>query len=119
MPGARLQNVTVTLPDMMSDDLSLEIKGEADAANNVFLQFIQQSPVRGYIDGFTDDITASGNGHLALFLHIPLLGSKRVQVAGNIRVQDNDIDLGEGVPMLRNTHGALSFTESGMQASGV
>ncbi len=119
MLDARLQNVSVTMPDMLSEDLPLEIRGEAEAASNVFLQFIQQSPVRGYIDGFTDDITASGNGHLALFLRIPLLGSKRAQVAGSIRVQDNDIDLGKGVPMLRNTHGALSFTESGMQASGV
>ena len=119
MLDARLQNVSVTMPDMMSDELPLEIRGEAEAASNVFLQFIQQSPVRGYIDGFTDGIAASGNGHLALFVRVPLLGSKPVQVSGNIRVQDNDIDLGKSVPMLRNTHGVLSFTESGMQASGV
>ena len=119
MAGARLQNVTVTLPDMMSKDLPLEIKGEAVAASNVLLQFIQKSPVRGYIDGFTDGMRASGNGHLDLFLHIPLLGSNPVKVAGTVTVQDNDIDLGEGVPLLRKTRGALSFTESGMQTKGV
>ncbi len=118
MLGARLQNVSVTLPDMMSDDLPLEIRGEAQAASNVFLRFIQQSPVRGYIDGFTDGMTASGNSHLALFVRIPLLGSKPVQVSGNIRMQGNDIALGEAVG-LRNTRGVLSFTESGMQATGV
>lgn len=119
MLGARLQNVSVTLPNMMSSSLPLEVRGEAKAASNEFLKFIQQSPVRGYIDGFTDGISASGNSHLVLFARIPLLGSEPVQVSGNIRVQDNDIDLGETVPRLRNTRGVLSFTESGMQASGV
>ena len=117
--GARLQNVSVTLPNMLSDSLPLEIRGEAEAASNEFLKFIQQSPVRGYIDGFTDGITASGNSHLALFARIPLLGSEPVRVSGNIRVQGNEIELGEDVPRMLNTRGVLSFTESGMQARGV
>ena len=117
--GARLQNVSVTMPDMLSPSLPLEVRGEADAPSNEFLKFIQQSPVRGYIDGFTDGISASGNSHLILFSRIPLLGSNPVKVAGNIRMQDNDIELGEDVPLLRNTRGVLSFTESGMQAKGV
>jgi len=119
MLDARLQNVTVTIPDMLSKDLSLEIKGEAAGASRSFLEFVQKSPVRGYIDGFTDGIRASGNGHLDLSARIPLQGDKPVKVSGTIKVRDNDIFLGEGVPLLRNTRGALSFTESGMQTSGV
>jgi uncharacterized protein (TIGR02099 family) len=115
----RLRNVTVALPDMMSKDLSLEIKGEAAGASNAFLEFVQKSPVRGYLDGFTDGISASGNGHLNLFARIPLKGDKPVEVSGTIKVQDNNIALGEGVPLLRNTRGTLSFTEAGMQASDV
>ncbi|MBI3480238.1 MAG: TIGR02099 family protein [Nitrosomonadales bacterium] len=117
--GTRLHNVTVTLPDLMSKDLALEIKGEATAASNAFLEFIQKSPVRGYIDGFTDGISATGNSHLDLFTRIPLLGSKPVEVAGMIKVLDSDIDFGVDVPLLRNTRGELSFTEKGMSASGV
>ena len=119
MSGTRVQNTTVTLPNMLSKDLSLEIKGEAVAPSNSFLEFIQNSPVRGYTGGFTDGIRASGNAHLDLFARVPLLGSKPVQVSGTIKVQGNDIDLGEGVPLLRNTRGTLQFTESGMQASDV
>ena len=117
--GAHLQNVTVNIADLQSDDLPLEIKGSAAGASNIFLQFIQQSPVRGYIDGFTDGMSASGNGYLDLSLHIPLLGNKPAKVSGTFRVQDNDINLGEGVPILRKARGELSFTESGMQANGV
>ncbi len=117
--GTRLRNVTVALPDMMSKDLALEIKGEAAGASSSFLEFIQKSPVRGYINGFTDDVSASGNGHLDLFARIPLKGDKPVQVSGTFKVQDNNISLGEGMPLLRNTRGVLSFTESGMHASDI
>ena len=115
----RLHNVTVTIPDMTSKDLALEIKGEATGAGNSFLNFVQKSPVRGYIDGFTDGVRATGNGQLDLSVRIPLSGDQPVKVSGSIKVQDNDIDLGKGVPLLRNTRGTLMFTESGMHASGI
>ncbi|MHB1236788.1 MAG: YhdP family protein [Gallionella sp.] len=119
MAGASLQNVTVTVPDMMSKDLLLEVNGEALASGNTFLDFIQKSPVRGYTDGFTDGMRASGNSHLDLSLRVPLLGDKPVKVNGRVRVQDSDIDFGDGVPLLRNTRGVLSFTESGMKANDI
>ncbi|HEU0189364.1 MAG TPA: YhdP family protein [Gallionella sp.] len=119
MLGAALRNVTVALPDMKGDDLPLEINGEAAAENSTFLQFIQQSPVRGYTDGFTDGMRISGNGHLDLFAHIPLLGDKPVKVSGVFRVQDSEIHLGKGVPLLHKTRGEISFTESGMRTKNM
>jgi uncharacterized protein (TIGR02099 family) len=137
--GAALRNVTVTMPDMMSENLPLEINGEAVGESNAFLSFIQQSPIRGYMGGFTDGMSVSGNGHLDLFLRIPLRdegevaqadtgeandrksarSDKQVKVSGTFRVQNNDINLGKGIPLLRKTHGELSFTESGMKTSGL
>ncbi len=113
--GGQLQKVTVTLPDMMSNDMPLEIRGEAVGATSEFLQFIQRSPVRGYIDGFTDEMHATGNGHLEIFVHVPLLSPEPAQVSGVYRVQDNDIDLGSGVPWLRSARGELIFTQVGMK----
>ncbi|MFA6972250.1 MAG: YhdP family protein [Gallionella sp.] len=117
--SARVSHLTIVQPDMSKTDPILEIKGEAEAANNVFLQFIQQSPVHGYINGFTDGINASGNGHLDLSAQIPLQMTKPVKISGLLRVQASDIDLGAGVPWLRNTRGELSFTESGMKTNAV
>lgn len=116
---AKLQNVTTTIPDLLSENLLLKISGEAAAENSLFLQYIQKSPVRGYIDGFTDHLTASGNGQLNLVLGIPLSGTRPVKVDGILLVQDSDIDLGAGVPWLHHTRGALTFNESGMHAHDV
>jgi len=119
MMGANIHNLSIALPDMMSPDMPLEINGEGNASNQIFLEFIQQSPVRGYINGFTDGMSASGDGHLTLFARIHLLSDKPVNVAGTLQVQDSDMDLGTNVPMLRNTRGTLTFTESGMKADAV
>ena len=117
--GTQLHNVTVTIPDLMSKDHSLEIKGEATGASSSFLEFVQKSPVRGYINGFTDGISASGNAHLDLTARIPLSGDEPLKVSGMIKVQDNDIDLGKEVPILHKTRGSLEFTEAGMHADDV
>ncbi|MGA7595401.1 MAG: AsmA-like C-terminal region-containing protein [Gallionella sp.] len=115
----QLHNVTVTIPDIMSKEQSLEIKGEATGASSSFLEFVQKSPVRGYIDGFTDGISARGNGHLDLSARIPLSVDNPVKVSGTFKVQDNDINLGKEVPVLHRTRGALEFTEAGMHADNV
>ena len=119
MLDARLQNLTIAIPDLMSEDLPLEIRGVAVASSATFLQFIQQSPVRGYIDGFTDGMSATGSGQLDLHVRVPLQGEQPVKVAGSFQVQGNDIDLGGGAPLLRDTRGTLSFTEAGVSAEKV
>jgi uncharacterized protein YhdP len=115
----QLHNVTVTIPDMMGKDHSLEIKGKATGPSSSFLEFVQKSPVRGYIDGFTDGIGARGNGQLDLSARIPLSGDNPVKVSGTIKIKDNDIDLGKEVPVLHKTSGTLEFTEAGMHADDV
>ncbi|HEX5336823.1 MAG TPA: DUF3971 domain-containing protein, partial [Gallionella sp.] len=113
--GGQLRKVTVTLPDMLSNEMPLDIKGEASGAAGDFLQYIQRSPVRGYINGFTDDLQATGNGQLEIFIHVPLLSPDPAQVTGTFRVHDSDIDLGSGAPMLRKVRGELMFTQGGMK----
>ncbi len=119
MLGAQLRSLTIAIPDMMSPDLPLEIRGVALAPSGTFLQFIQQSPVRGYIDGFTDGMSATGDGQLDLYARVPLQGEQPVTVAGSFHAQGNDIDLGGGAPLLRDTRGTLSFTEAGVSAEKV
>lgn len=113
--GAYLQKVSVVVPDMTSPDLLLQVRGEALAETAQGLDFIQKSPVRGYIDGFTDNMAARGNGKLNLMVDVPLQGSKPVKVSGNYHFADNELDIGEGVPTLRQVNGDLLFTESSMR----
>ncbi|MBI5919393.1 MAG: TIGR02099 family protein [Nitrosomonadales bacterium] len=117
--GVALQKILVTMPDTSLDEPVLDIKGEAQGPTARALEFIQQSPVRGYIDGFTDTMTASGNGHLDLALHIPLGNAKPVKVQGMYRFVNNEVVLDAGVPALQKTNGDLIFTESTVRTQNV
>ena len=117
--GLRLKNFKVTIPDVMSNDLLLKIAGEADGDNARALEFIHASPVRGYLDGFTDDIAARGKGKLSLKLEIPLSGSQTEKIEGNYHFTDSEIDYGKILPTMRKVNGDLKFTESGISTKNI
>lgn len=117
--GVALQNVRVALPDTLSDTLVMEVDGEAAGPTEHSLAYIRNSPVRGYLNGYTDDFHAQGRGLLKLRLDIPLNGEDRTRVKGSYRVEDNDIDLGGGLPLLRKAKGKLTFTEHSIATEGM
>lgn len=112
--GVPLHNVSVVLTDIKAEHTTLEVKVEAASTARDFLHFVRNSPVRGYTNGFTDTIQASGDGHLELTVVIPRIGENRVQVFGLLRLRGNDVDLGGGIPLLRRAHGELLFTQAGL-----
>jgi uncharacterized protein (TIGR02099 family) len=117
--GAALQNVRVALPDTLSKSLVMEVDGEAAGPTEHALDYIRSSPVRGYLNGYTDDFHAKGRGLLKLRLDIPLNGDDHTRVKGSYRVDGNEIDLGGSVPLLRQAKGKLTFTEQNIAAEGL
>ncbi len=118
--GNTLQKVSVVLPDMTSPDLRLQIYGEATGDAGAALEYVRQSPVRGYIGGFTDSVTARGDGMLNLNLDIPLKnGGRPARVNGTYHFLGSEINLGRGVPLMEATSGDLIFTESGLHTQNI
>lgn len=114
--GARLQNVKVGIPDLLTKNLLLQVRGEAEESTQNCLDYIAKSPVNGYLDGFTEGIKASGDGKLNLQVDIPLTGEAPVRVRGDYRFVNNEVDFGEYIPLLRKVNGVLMFTESTVNA---
>ena len=115
----KLKNVSVVIPDILHKDLMLLIEGSADAENALALKYIGASPVRGYLDGFTDNIVAQGSGKLNLKLEIPLRGEQQVKVAGKYHFLDSEIDFSPRLPSLRKVNGDLLFSESGASTTNI
>ncbi len=116
---AALQNVSVVLPDTLADTLVMQVKGEAADATQRCLDYIRISPVRGYLDGYTDNIHAMGEGLLKLQLDIPLSGDTHTKVVGSYRFSNNEVDLGEHVPLLSHVNGSLAFTSDALEANDI
>jgi uncharacterized protein (TIGR02099 family) len=117
--GINLKNLRITIPDILSKELSLLIDGEAESDNAHALGFVNNSPVNGYMGGLTKNVTAQGNGKLKLHLDIPLSEASGVKVAGTYSFFDSEIELAKSLPTLREVYGDLSFSESGATTQNI
>jgi len=113
--NVRLGKVRVQIPDLIHSAEVLEIAGEAEGATGDFLDFINQSPVHGMIDGFTDGMQAQGRGRLALKLTLPLRNLKNSKVSGAYQFVNNQLVVQPEFPSMEQVNGRLEFTEASVR----
>lgn len=117
--GVALADVRAEIADLGANETLLAVTGEARGPSADFLRFIEASPVGGWINHFTADMKAGGNGELKLRLDLPFarLGDSRVD--GRYRIVGNDLTFVEGMPPLRDIAGELRFTGDRLEARQV
>ena len=122
--GAKISSFNLKVADFKAVPQIVELTGNADGATTEFLRFIDQSPVAGYIDHFTDPVRAAGAGKLALKLALPLGGAEAVKIvpvqfAGQYTFINNDITLDDSLPKMDRVNGVLAFSERGFDFRNV
>jgi uncharacterized protein (TIGR02099 family) len=113
--NVRLGKVRLQIPDLIHSSEVLEIAGDAEGATSDFLDFINQSPVHGMIDGFTDGMQAQGRGRLALKLTLPLRNLKNTKVSGAYQFVNNLLVVQPEFPSMEQVNGRLEFTEASVR----
>jgi uncharacterized protein (TIGR02099 family) len=114
--GAGVADVRVAIA-RLGPGAELQIQGGAQGRTAEFLDYIRQSPVRGMIGGFTDEISASGSGRLRLRLVLPLAQLAASRVEGEYRFIGNTVHFDPLLPPLERASGTLSFTERSFSIS--
>ena len=117
--GAKIANVHVTLPSLLAAEKHLVVEGHAEGPTAEFLSFIQKSPVRRMVSGFTDAMSAAGSGKLKLKLDLPLGTLARSKVAGEYQFAGNNVTVDPRLPPVERAGGRVSFTESTLQVHDV
>ncbi|MCI0344093.1 MAG: hypothetical protein L0221_01435, partial [Chloroflexi bacterium] len=112
--GAQISDAVVALSDLYGDRTEVVVDGQAQGPTGEFLKFIAGSPVRGFLDGLTDDWTAEGRGRLNLHLELPLEHLDAARVAGSFEFANNGLRMGETT--LAQVNGRVDFTEAGVSA---
>lgn len=115
--GALLSKTRAEIPNFDAPVSTLLVSGQADGPTTEFLRFIAQSPVAARIDHFTEDLRATGNGHLDLSLHIPLDEArlKESRIEGTYRLLGNEVRLDAALPPMRQVSGRVQFSGSALQ----
>jgi uncharacterized protein (TIGR02099 family) len=118
--GARIANVRVAIPDMVaSSGRMLTISGQAAGPTSAFLDYLRSSPLSQRTHGFTDAMSASGDGRLALKIDLPFAAPDKTRVQGDFEFAANDIVLHPQIPAVERAGGKLSFSDSGFSVHNV
>jgi uncharacterized protein (TIGR02099 family) len=114
MMSTRLNRLNAEIADTHART-PLVISGETAGPAQDLMNYVNTSPVGGWISKFTADTKISGNTRMNLKLTLPLADMRSAQVAGNVQFAGNDIALSPELPALGATTASLEFTEKGIQ----
>ncbi|MES2072485.1 MAG: YhdP family protein [Pseudomonadota bacterium] len=112
--GADLSKVKAVIPDLAHPNQLLSIDGNAGGNLQTMVQYVNASPVNGWIGHFLQDSKAAGTAQLALKLQLPLSHIIDSQVQGALQFAGNDVALIAGLPPLTSVNGKLEFNEKGV-----
>ncbi|MBU3693269.1 MAG: TIGR02099 family protein [Rhodocyclaceae bacterium] len=114
-----LEQIRMSIPNLEIPDPALDISGQVAASVPDVLDYIQNSPVRGLINGATDGMSGNGRVGLKLALHVPLHHSLDATLKGEAAIDAGRLELGPGRPALTALSGPLLFTEQGVSSPGL
>ena len=117
--GTRISNVRVGIPNLLAEHVLLAVDGYAEGPTDEFLKYIQHSPVRRMLDGFTDGMRADGRGRLRLRLDLPLDDPAKSRVAGELQFSGNTLTFDPRLPPMERAAGRVAFTESSLTVHDV
>ncbi len=110
--GARLSGVRVAIPELSVPRTRLVASGRAEGTLDQFLKFVAASPMRRTLGGFTESMSASGRGELALKVDFPIGETERAAVAGEFAFSAAKLAAHPQLPPIERASARIAFTES-------
>ena len=117
--GAKVGKVELRIRDFDARPVVMELTGVAEGATTDFLNFIDQSPVDGYIDSFTKGMQAEGRSRLTLALNLPIGEGEKTRLTGTFQFLNNQIKIDDDLPQMTRVNGVLGFNERGVEFRNV
>ena len=100
-------------------DTLLEIEGRARGDLQRYFDYLEASPVGGFMGHALRSTKAEGKADLKLTLAIPLLHAHDTRVAGAVTMAGNRVEMPHPVPPLAEVSGTVNFNEKGASAKNV
>ncbi len=114
-----LSDVDVVIPDVLSDNVFINISGKANGELQNFVNFTNASPINDVIGGLTEEAKTKGLADLVLKMQLPLSDMINSKVQGTLQFADNDIYLFPDLPVLTTTQGKVHFSDKGFDLENV
>jgi uncharacterized protein (TIGR02099 family) len=116
--GVEIGKTRAEIADLAASVPLLRIIGEAAGPVTGFTRYVSDRAVAARTGNIADGIEATGDGHLALRLALPLGRPDEIRVSGDFTVADAQLRIA-GAPYMSKINGTLAFTEREVRARDV
>lgn len=117
VPGVVISRADAQIPDLMSNT-TVRVQVDAKGPLAQVLGVVNQSPLGAMIGGALASATATGDANYRLGLNLPLHDINTSKVQGSVQLAGNDIRVTPAAPLLAQSRGVVTFTESGFGLTG-
>ncbi len=107
--------VEARIADFTADAPLLQVRGKVLGPGDEALAFVNGSPLGGLLGDVLREARLQGRVEVGLRLDLPLQDVQSVKVAGQLRLQGNDLRVSPASPWLQSTTGVLDFDEQGFR----
>ena len=116
--GAQIGRARAEIADLHDPRPVLRISGDVAGPTSEFVAFIAATPVTDWIGHFTERVTATGDGRLALRFDLPLKEPGATSVTGEYQFIGNGLAVGSAPP-LTQVSGKLGFSDATLSGTDI
>lgn len=110
--------VSARIPDM-EHNARLYLDGMSAGPVSAYLALAANSPLGGLLDDALSEASGTGDWRVPLKLDVPLLNADDTTVEGQVVFAGNSFQFMPEIPVLDQVHGALDFSERGIQVKDI
>ena len=121
----QISNTSIEIPDFLTFDEQLLIKGNANGETNEFLEFLKYGDLAKKIDNVIEKIKLKATNNnatadLKLDLKLPLRNFNNVKILGEVNIKNNNLQLLPNfLPIMKNVSANLTFTENSVYSDNI
>ena len=113
--GNQISNVSGQIADMKKDP-TLKLTGVVSGPTQNMIDYSNNSPIKDWLKGLTDGMSARGTGDINLFLTLNLKNLKESEVFGKLSFKKNQVTLRTYLPILKVVQGDIIFSKKKLVA---
>ena len=109
--GLALTKVKALIPDLYGSNAILNVDGALGGGLNAMMQYVNASPIDGWVGHFLQEAKGVGNASMSLTMQMPLKNVDDTKVNGILQFANNEAMLQSDIPYITNLSGKLEFNE--------
>ncbi len=104
--------IEVNVPDVRALEVSVKAQARGPLAD--MQAVVARSALNDLLNRALEKSQATGKAEFKMQLHVPVHALEKTSVQGSLTLQDNDLQIMPGVPVLSKTRGVVQFDTQGL-----